>query len=161
MKLPFWLNKTTVIFIELSILIIVIILCGFWVYYPQGTYEATIVLLTTIGLLIEFVRRKLPTEVQTVGLSGWCEAHKKKWKIFVKNPSVNTFYDCVIYVYSVENCNAVFTDTEIVFGTVPPQQTLKDNLNKSDFKNNGFGLPLVALEYTDSQRCALAKKPQR
>ena len=38
----------------------VVILSAFWVYYPNGSYEPTIVFLTTVGFLIEFLRRKAP-----------------------------------------------------------------------------------------------------
>ena len=45
----------------------------------------------------------------------------------------------------------MFADIEILFGTIPPRQTLSDVVDYEVLADVGFGIPLVELEYTDSE----------
>ena len=86
-----------------------------------------------------------------VGLAGWCEEASGKWKLFVKNPTVAPFYDCVVYGYRVEHLNEPFADIEVVFGTIPPRQTIDDTIDFERLESKMFGFPIIELEYTDSE----------
>lgn len=85
------------------------------------------------------------------GLTGWCEESGGAWKLFVKNPTMVPFYDLVVSGFKMENCNEPFADIEIVFGTVPPRQTMDDTTEYSRLHSDMFGHPMVELEYTDSE----------
>lgn len=95
---------------------------------------------------------ELSTGIGEVGLASWCEEFGGKWKLFVKNPTMVPFYDCVVYGYRLEHCNEPFADIEVVFGTIPPRQTLDQKVDHRFLHSEMFGHPLVELEYTDSEQ---------
>jgi len=85
-----------------------------------------------------------------VGPTVWCEENSGKWKLFVKNPTITPFLDCVVRGYKVEHCNEIFADIEVVFGTIPPRQTVDDAVEYECLQNDVFGHPLMEIEYTDA-----------
>jgi hypothetical protein len=88
--------------------------------------------------------------VSEVGLTGWCEESSGNWKVFVKNPTMAPFLNCVVRGYKTENCDKPFADIELVFGTVPPRHTLDDTVDYEFLDSAMFGHPLIEIEYTDA-----------
>lgn len=86
-----------------------------------------------------------------IGLTGWCEEDAGNWKLYVKNPTLVPFIDCVVRGYKVEHAGNEFSDIEIVFGTVPPKQTQSDEIDYDTLQSDVFGHPLVEIEYTDTE----------
>lgn len=86
-----------------------------------------------------------------IGLTGWCEEVAGRWKLFVKNVTSQPFFDCVIYAYRLDRIHEPFADIEIVFGTIPPRQTLDDTTDHERLHSDQFGYPLIEMEYTDSE----------
>jgi hypothetical protein len=84
------------------------------------------------------------------GLCGWCEEDSGSWSLYVKNTTMSSYYDCVVYGYRLEHCNESFADIEVVFGIIPPRQTVKDKVGYGALESQMFGHPLVELEYTDT-----------
>jgi hypothetical protein len=85
-----------------------------------------------------------------VGPTAWCEEFSGKWKLFAKNPTMSPFLDCVIRGYKVENCNEMFADVEVVFGTLPPRQTIDETVEYHVLQSDFFGHPIIEIEYTDA-----------
>ncbi|MFC0019514.1 hypothetical protein [Roseibacillus persicicus] len=92
---------------------------------------------------------ELTTGASEAGLTGWCEEFEGNWKLFVKNPTIVPFYDCVVRGFKQENFDADFGDVEVVFGTIPPRQSLDDTIEYGILSSDIFGYPLIDLEYTD------------
>ena len=95
--------------------------------------------------------QELSSGISESGLTGWCEEDSGKWKLYVKNTSTVAFYDLVVYGFKLEHCNKIFADIEIVFGTIPPRQTLSDEVDYEVLEGASFGFPMIELEYTDSE----------
>lgn len=93
---------------------------------------------------------ELSSGTNYVGLTGWCEEFSGRWKLYIKNPTIVPFYDCVFYGFKVEHFNEPFADIEMVFGTIPPRQTLDETVEYRYLQSDFFGHPAVELEYTDS-----------
>ena len=95
--------------------------------------------------------QELSTGISESGLTGWCEEDSGKWKLYAKNSASVPFYDLVVYGFKLERCNEMFADIELVFGTIPPRQTLSGDADYEVLKGVSFGFPMVELEYTDSE----------
>ena len=44
----------------------------------------------------------------------------------------------------------MFADIEVVFGTIPPRQTIDDTVDYEFLQSDMFGHPLMEIEYTDA-----------
>ncbi|WP_299602741.1 hypothetical protein [uncultured Tateyamaria sp.] len=97
----------------------------------------------------EAVFSELSTGQSDIGLTGWCEEENGSWILRIKNPTTAPFLDCVARAYRVENFDEPFADIEVVFGTIPPRQTISDAVPYENLESSMFGHPVVEVEYTD------------
>lgn len=89
-------------------------------------------------------------------VSAWCLEEEAKLILAVKNMGEEPVYNCMIYVSGTGDFSGYpgqrpDSPREILYGTIPPGETLKDEKDASFAKAEHFGFPAIEVEFTDAR----------